>query len=417
MAAMSNAPAPPSEGSPSGDAETRALEALREALGADFEIVRRLGQGSMATVYLAKEKALGRLVAVKVLLPGRASDETARRRFEREAKASASLVHPNVVQVFRFGRLPDETPYLVMRFVKGRTMEERLKAEGHLSTDLARQVLHHVASALAAAHAQGIVHRDVRPANVLWDEDSESAHLTDFGIAALLATGGDEATRLTKTGQMVGDPRYLSPEQLLDQDLTELADMYAFGVLGYELFTGEGPYEARTNTQWITAHLSADPKDLRLMRPDVPQEVADLLRRCLSREPNHRPSAADAARVLSGEADMRTSGAHATSGSVEDVADLQQLLKRRVPQIIIVAGAAAVGFIQLVAVMVEMGTLGPIFWDLSLPFAASAVAGSTVVAWFHGEKGKQEASVLEWILLSVIAVIWIAISAWMVVGR
>ena len=413
-----NAPDAPSPASQQADErEQHALDALRVALGDDFEIVRKLGKGSMASVYLAKEKTLGRLVAVKVLLPGRASEETARRRFEREAKAAASLVHPHVVQVFRFGRLADETPYLVMRFVKGRTMEERLKAEGRLPADLSRQVLHDVASALAAAHAQGIVHRDVRPANILWDEEKSSAHLTDFGIAALLTTGGDEATRLTKTGQMVGDPRYLSPEQLLDQDLTELADMYAMGILGYELYTGDGPYEARTNTQWITAHLSADPKDLRQMRPDVEPDVADLLRRCLNREPNHRPSAADAARILSGESPASSSAFAHGSGSVEEVADLQQLIKRRVPQIIVVAAAASWGFINLMGLLVEMGTLGQVWWDLSLPFAACGVAAATVVAWFHGERGKQEASVLEWILLSVIAVIWIAVSAWMVVGR
>ncbi len=393
------------------------MEALREALGDDFEIVRRLGQGSMATVYLAKEKDLGRLVAVKVLLPGRATDETARRRFEREAKAAARLVHPHVVQVYRFGRLPDETPYLVMRFVKGRTMEERLKAEGRLAADLARQVLHDVTSALAAAHAQGIVHRDVRPANILWDEDSDSAHLTDFGIAALLATGSEEATRLTKTGQMLGDPRYLSPEQLLDQDLTELADMYAVGVLGYELLTGEGPYEAKTNTQWITAHLSAEPKDLRLARPDIDPAVADLLRRCLNRQPNHRPSASDAARILSGETGPQTVVARAHgSGSVEEGADLQQLIKRRVPQIVIAAAAAAFGLMQLIGLLVEMGTLAQVFFDLTLPFAASGVAAATVMAWFHGEKGRQEANVLEWILLSIIAVIWLAVSGWIVIG-
>jgi serine/threonine-protein kinase len=414
---MNSESPPPTRSTARADAEARALEVLREALGADFEIVRQLGKGSMATVYLAKEKALGRLVAVKVLLPGRADEETARRRFEREAKAAASLVHPHVVQVFRFGRLADETPYLVMRFVKGRTMEERLKAEGRLSADLARRVLHDVTSALAAAHAQGIVHRDVRPANILWDEEADSANLTDFGIAALLTTGGDEATRLTKTGQMVGDPRYLSPEQLLDKDLTELADMYAVGILGYELFTGDGPYDAKTNTQWITAHLSADPKDLRHLRPDIEPEVADLLKRCLNREPNHRPSAADAARVLSGEAGLHSTGGHATSGSFDSAADVQQLIRRRVPQIVLVAGAAAMGFIGIVSDLVDRGTLGQIFWDLSLPFAICGVAASTVVAWFHGEKGRQEASVLEWILLGVIAVIWIAISAWMVVGR
>jgi len=410
-----NSDSAPGQATPSPeDPDKRSMDALRDALGADFEIVRKLGKGSMATVYLAKEKALGRLVAVKVLLPGRAKDETARRRFEREAKAAASLSHPHVVQVFRFGRLPDETPYLVMRFVKGRTMEERLKAEGRLPSELAQQVLRDITSALAAAHAQGIVHRDIRPANILWDEDSSSAHLSDFGIAALLATGGEEATRLTKTGQMVGDPRYLSPEQLLDQDLTELADMYAVGVLGYELFTGEGPYDAKTNTQWITAHLSADPKDLRAVRPDVDQGVADLLKRCLNREPNHRPSAADAERVLSGEAAAQATGAN-TSGSVEELADFHQLLKRRVPQIVLVAGAAAVGFIQFVGQLVELEKLGPVFFDLSFPLATCGVAAATVVAWFHGERGKQDANVLEWILLSIIAVIWIAISGWMIV--
>jgi serine/threonine protein kinase len=407
----------PAPGQPD-ERETLALEALTDALGQDFEIVRKLGKGSMALVYLAREKALGRLVAVKVLLPGRATDETARRRFEREAKAAASLVHPNVVQVYRFGRLADETPYLVMRFVKGRTMEERLKAEGRLPAALATQVLREVTSALATAHQNGIVHRDVRPANVLWDEDQESAHLTDFGIAALITTGSDDAPRLTKTGQMVGDPRYLSPEQLLDKDLTELADMYAVGVMGYELFTGEGPYDAKTNTQWITAHLSAEPKDLRQVRPDVGPDVADLLRRCLNREPNHRPSAADAARILGGGGGDGPRPAVSTgSGSIEEPADIQQVVKRRVPQIIFVTGAFAAGLVSFVSDLVDRGRLDQVFFDLSLPFAACGVAAATVVAWFHGEKGKQEASVLEWMLLSVVAVIWIAISAWIVVGQ
>lgn len=423
---MSPDNAPLTSESAPDDAESRSAEALRQALGDDFEIVRRLGKGSMATVWLAREKALGRLVAVKVLLPGRAQDETARRRFEREAKASASLVHPNVVQVFRFGRLPDETPYLVMRFVKGRTMEERLAAEGRLPAALARKVLHNVTSALAAAHAQGIVHRDVRPANVLWDEESESAHLTDFGIAALLTTGGEEATRLTKTGQMVGDPRYLSPEQLLDHDLTELADMYAVGVLGYELFTGDGPYDAKTNTQWITAHLTAEPRDLRQLRPDVAPEVADLLRRCLNREPNHRPSAADAARVLSGEAHTTggqavtgghgSAGGHSAQGHGHGEGDLQQLLRRRVPQIVLVTAAGALAFLQLVDMFVDRETLPRIAWQLALPFAGCGVAASGVIAWFHGEEGKQEVGKLEYVLLGVIAVVWVAISAWIILG-
>jgi serine/threonine protein kinase len=403
----SHAPALPAR----DDGDEESLETLQEALGPDFQIRQKLGKGSMAVVYLAKEKALNRLVAVKVLLPGRAKDETARRRFEREAKAAASLTHPNVVQVYRFGRLPDETPYLVMRFVKGRTMEERLAAEGRLPVDLARQVLLNVASALAAAHAQGIVHRDVRPANVLWDAETGSAYLADFGIAALLATSGEDATRLTKTGQMVGDPRYLSPEQLLDQDLTELADMYALGVLGYELFTGEGPYDAKTNTQWITAHLSGQPRDLRQMRPDIDPDVADLLKRCLNREPKHRPSAEQAARVLRGE--RSAAETRQRSGSVEGPLTVDELLKRRVPQLVGTALATGAGVLGFIWMLTESGNLPQ--GVFALPFVSCAVGAAIVVAWFHGERGPQHSSVLEWVLLSLVGLAWVAWTAAIVV--
>lgn len=412
---MNSDDAPPATASGSTDSDRRSIDELQNALGDDFEVLRRLGRGSMATVYLAKEKSLGRFVAVKVLLRGRADDEEARRRFEREAKSSAALVHPNIVQVFRFGRLPDETPYLVMRFVKGRTMEERLKAEGRLPTAQARQVLADVSSGLAAAHARGIVHRDVRPANILWDPDTETAHLTDFGIAALLETSGEEATRITKTGQMVGDPRYLSPEQLLDQDLSELSDMYAFGILGYELFTGEGPYEAKTNTQWITAHLSQDPKDLTRMRPDIPAEVAELLKRCLNREPKYRPSAADAARILSADPKAGGGDSQSRTGGIDDPVSLDELFTRNVPRIVGMAGAAGLGLIGFTATLVEMEVLerDPYFF-LTLPLAACAVMAATVVGWFHGEKGRQEASMLEWLLLSLIGIAWVMASAWII---
>lgn len=391
---------------PPGDEDRQSIARLQEALGSDFEVKQKLGDGSMATVYLARESELGRLVAVKVLLPGLARDETARRRFEREAKAAASLSHPNVVQVFRFGRLPDETPYLVMRFVRGRTLEDRLAAQGPLPAALARKVLSGVAAALSAAHAQGIVHRDVRPANVLWDEDRQQALLADFGIAALLATSGEDSTRLTKTGQMLGDPRYLSPEQLLDQDLTELSDMYAFGILGYELFTGEGPYNARTNAEWITAHLSGEPRDLRQSRPDVEPAIADLLRRCLNREARHRPSAATAVSLLEGSGE----GVR----SVEEPVTWQELSRRRIPQFMGAAVAAGVGFLGFVAMIVELYGVKRLWLSLSFPLVGCGVAAATVVAWFHGERGRQESNVLEWILLSVLSVIWLTVSAWLV---
>jgi serine/threonine-protein kinase len=410
-----NAP-PDDAGHSSGDARGP-IAHLQEALGGEYEIKRELGKGTVARVFLARDRSLGRLVAIKVLLPGRAADETARKRFEREAKASASLAHPNVVEVYRFGRLPDETPYLVMRFVKGRTMEERLAAEGRLSQEKARKILAQVASALAAAHDRGIVHRDVRPGNVLWDEERGEALLSDFGIAAIMATSGQDTARLTMAGQMLGDPRYQSPEQLMGEDVTELADIYAFGVTGYELLTGEGPYEARTDQQLIVAHLQQEPRDLATLRADVDPALADLLRRCLARQPKHRPSARDVTRALEpygAGADGAAAGASSPAGGrgAAEPADLHELVRRRVPQIVLIAIGIGWGLMTLMDQLVDRDVLPGVFYRLTLPFAACGVAAAAVVAWFHGERGKQHVTLLEYVLLGAIGVIWVTLSVW-----
>jgi serine/threonine protein kinase len=400
---MEETPPPPSgSDGASSESDRHALNDVRASLGSDYDILRPLGHGAMATVYLAKDRALGVLVAVKVLRPGKAADETARRRFEREARAAASLAdHPNTVAVTRFGRLSDQTPYLVMQYVKGRTMEERLKAEGRLAVPEALAVLSQVASALVLAHSKGIVHRDIRPGNVLWDEEKGRARLTDFGIAAVIDPAGPETTRLTKTGQLLGDPHYLSPEQLMDGQATELTDMYLFGVLGYELLSGQGPYEARTATEWIKAHLQQEPRGLRELRPDVPVSVADLLRRCLAREPLHRPSARDAARAL--QAEVAPSGAGSAVDGGPD--DLKKLLQRRVPQIVLITAGTGYGLIELV------GNLGDVLPRkselLTVIFVAAAVAASGVIAWFHGARGRQRAPSVEYLLLGLIGALWL----------
>lgn len=391
----------------------RSLAELEDALGGEYEIKQELGKGSVARVYLARNVGLGRLVAIKILLPGQAADETARRRFEREAKASASLTHPNVVDVYQFGRLPDETPYLVMRFVKGRTMEELLAAEGRLDQQKARLILGQVASALAAAHRQGIVHRDVRPGNILWDEERGDALLSDFGIAAILATSGQDDARLTMAGQVVGRPRYQAPEQLLDQDVTELADIFAFGVTGYELLSGEGPFEGNDPRKLIAAHLGQEPRDLRTLRPDVDPALADLLRRCLAREPKHRPSAKDVARALAPSTTDGGSRAGAPD-SMGDAADLRELVNRRVPQIVLLAVGVGWGLMTLMDQLVDRDIVAGVFYQLTLPFAVCGIAAAAVVAWFHGARGKQRTSLLEYLLLAAIAAVWIALSAWIV---
>jgi len=383
---------------------------LVAALDGDFEILRTLGSGKAATVYLARDRALGVLVAIKALNPRGAGDETARKRFEREARSAASLAdHPNIVAVSRFGVAQGRTPYVVMQYVKGRTMEERLKAEGLLPLAEARQVLLDVASALSLAHEMRIVHRDVRLGNVLWDEEKERALLTDFGIAAVMDPSGMQDARLTSTGQMLADPRYQTPEQLQDRDVTELSDVYLFGVLGYELLSGESPYAARSNTDWINAHLRMEPRDLATLRPDVPRSLADLLRRCLAKEPHHRPSTRDIIRVLKGEGEV---GALVGAGAPDDLAEL---VRRRVPQIVILtagAGAALIG----VADALE-GYIGNVGVLLTVIFVVAAVVASAVVGWFHGERGKQRAPAIEWALLALIGAAWLVVSWFAVAGR
>jgi len=369
----------------------------------------------MAVVYLATEKGLDRQVAVKVLKRSHAASETARARFEREARSSASLSHPKIVQVYRYGRLPDDTPYLVMRYVKGRTMEERVEAEGRLDLRTARKTLKSVASALAAAHKAGIIHRDIRPANVLWDDEGKEALLSDFGIAALQAPTGEQAARLTTIGQVIGNPRYLSPEQLREESITEMVDIYAFGILGYELLSGRGPYDGTNNAQLMAAHLQAEPRPLDELRGGAPADIADLLRRCLNKEPKKRPRAVDIERQLE-ESDPETSGAYASvpRPGQPDPTDIGELVKRRVPQIVI--STAVAGGTTILAVSELDDRLPESAFPLTVALAIAALFASMVIGWFHGEKGEQTAPTLEYVLLGVIGVGWLAATVWILVG-
>ncbi|MBT8487553.1 MAG: serine/threonine protein kinase [Gemmatimonadetes bacterium] len=280
--------------------EERSIARVQSALRADFQIERLLGRGSSSAVYQARELALDRVVAIKILHPALSEDLDALRRFEEEAKAVAALDHPHVARAYRFGRLSDGTPYLVMRLVKGPTIRERLEQEGALLPELAIPVLKGVVSALAAAHAIGIVHRDVRPENVLWDERSDEALLVDFGISALFSSRDAKLIALNETDSLFGDPSYMSPEQVRNEDLSVQADIYSFGVLGYELLTGQGPYDASTDEELLEAHLHGEPKDLMQGRDDLETNIVNVLRRCLEKDPELRPAASDIRRALDG---------------------------------------------------------------------------------------------------------------------
>jgi len=276
-------------------------EQLRAALAPHLHVVRGIGAGGMARVYLAREPALKRLVAVKVLSGDYAATTEGRARFEREAQAVAGLSHPNIVAIHTVGELENGTPYFIMQYVEGPSLGHRVQSEGPLSVAEARRVLGEVAAALAAAHQQKIIHRDIKPANILYEEATGRSLVSDFGIAAVGAvTGaGKESMRLTGTGVMVGTPMYMSPEQLLAEPVSDKTDIYSLGLLAHELLTGVGPFQASSPHELIAAYLRDTPQRLSRLRPDVDTELDELVARCLEKDASKRPTADEVARRLS----------------------------------------------------------------------------------------------------------------------
>lgn len=269
---------------------------LAEQLAPDLEIVRKIGGGGSTAVFLAREPALQRLVAVKALrLPQDGADK-ARARFTREARAIARISHPNVISLFRFGSVGGHAPYLVMQFVRGASLAERLKSSGPLPLAEGRRVLRSVADALAAAHARGILHRDLNPTNVLIERETGQIYLTDFGLALLFDEAGRTGGRLTTEGHVVGNLRYLSPEQLEGQEADEKADIWGLGVLAWETLTGRGPFDSDSLSATLRAGLETKAPNMAERIPGLTEGEAQILNRCLERRTDRRPSASAVAR-------------------------------------------------------------------------------------------------------------------------
>lgn len=274
----------------------RSADELEEV--GDLEVVGLIGEGSVARVYLAREPALRREVAVKVLSPALARDETARARFEREALAAASIQHPNVASIYRTGRLARGVPYLVMPYFHGGSLEARLKAAGPLPPEEAWRFIRQTAAGLAAAHRLGVVHRDVRPANILYDPATHRVVLIDFGIAAVRDAADQHAARLTRPGERLGNPSYISPEQLRGEPVTDRSDVYSLGIVAFELLTGRLPFDARSPIQLMRAHAAEEPRKISVVRPEVGGELDALIQMCLRKRPEERPLAVDVAEEM-----------------------------------------------------------------------------------------------------------------------
>jgi hypothetical protein len=261
-------------------ASTAEQSILESALGQQYEIVRPLGRGGMGAVYLARERALERFVAIKVLRPDLADAQDARERFRREARIAAQLSHPGILPLHTFGEVGGLW-YFVMAYVRGVSLAERLRVEGRLPSHEAHRILSELADALECAHRNGVVHRDIKPANILLDEESGRAMLADFGVAKVHG-GGDS---LTLTGMIVGTPNFMSPEQALGaSDVDERSDLYSLGAVGYTMLAGREPFadvRAEDMIQWRVSH---DPVPLQSVAPSVTRTFAAVVMRCLARE-------------------------------------------------------------------------------------------------------------------------------------
>jgi serine/threonine protein kinase len=263
------------------DAVRRSLE---RALGGQYAILRLLGRGGMGAVYLARDVALERLVAVKALPLDRGEDAASRERFRREARTAARLTHPNIVPLHGFGEA-DGMMYLVMGYVQGEALSARMRQGARFSVPECRRIGAEIADALDHAHGRGVVHRDVKPDNILIDDETGRALLADFGIAK----ARDAGSSVTQAGSLVGTPAYMSPEQAAGREgLDGRTDLYSLGVVLYTLLAGRLPFEGADAGELLAKHLTQEPAPLRKARPDAPEELTAAVMRCLAKDPDAR---------------------------------------------------------------------------------------------------------------------------------
>ena len=257
---------------------------LQAQLGEEYQVVRELGRGGMGVIFLARDIALHRLVAIKVLRHEFAHSADHRERFRREARVAARLTHPNVVAVHTYGESP-ELVYLIMRYVHGESLGLRLRREGKLSPDTARRMLADLALVLEHAHREGIVHRDLKPENILLESGTDRPLLTDFGVALIRSADPtpDEVRRA------FGTPQYMSPEQAAGEvDLDGRSDIYSLGVLAYAMLTGDVPFDGPSFGTIAAQHIATPHEPLAEVAPHVPRPLAEVVEWCLEKERSAR---------------------------------------------------------------------------------------------------------------------------------
>lgn len=267
--------------------------ALGTVFGERYEIDSVLGSGGMSVVYKAKHKLMDKIVAIKLLDPRLVRQNIAVRRFQQEAQAASRLNHPNVIIIHDFGMTPEGQPYMVMDFLAGKSLQEILDDVVQLSPERAKSVFLQCASGLAHAHKAGVVHRDVKPNNIIMDKDHlgrEAVKIVDFGIAKLAPDAANPQERLTRAGEFFGTAVYMSPEQCRGKDVDLRSDIYSLGCVMFESLTGLPPFEGDNELDTLQMHLSEDPPTFKERRPDleIPSEFEAIVRKSMEKSVEER---------------------------------------------------------------------------------------------------------------------------------
>jgi serine/threonine-protein kinase len=347
----------------------------------DYRLLRRLGRGAMAEVYLADQVSLGRNVAVKVLKTELARDDTYVRRFQMEARAAAALIHGNIVQIYEVGNA-EGVHFIAQEYVQGQNLSELLKRSGPPPLPVAVGIIRQVSAALTKAAEQGIVHRDIKPENLMMANSGE-LKVADFGLARLTQT--PEQLKLTQVGVTMGSPLYMSPEQAEGKQLDPRSDIYSFGVTCYQMLAGRPPFSGDTPLSVAMQHLKAEADRLETLRPDLPAELCQMVHKMLHKAPADRY--ANGAEIIRDLRELKIDG-----DSSHWLAELQQF---SLPATTTDNTLGATASQQLAAVMEKTGahssplTAQRLFWAA----LASAFLFGVLIGWPRNEPSLLESDV------------------------
>ncbi|MBS1990185.1 MAG: serine/threonine protein kinase [Cyanobacteria bacterium SZAS LIN-3] len=318
-----------------------------------YEIVSLLGQGGMSAVYKATDLLMKRSVAVKCLHTRMLSDKTSILRFQKEAQAAGNLNHPHIVKIHQYGLDSNKRPFLVMDYLEGQSLQELIDGNKKLPLEEAARILVDAADGLEQAHKKGVVHRDFKPSNIMLvrtEEENDCVKLVDFGIAKLITPAGEEKQNLTQTGEMLGSPNYMSPEQCLMMELDSRSDIYAFGCTMFAAFTGRAPFSSNNIVEIYYKHMNDLPESIAVSRPDLKEapQIDAVILKCMAKDPADRYQTIGEARAAIQA--IVDGGKQNIVDSLKDQIELNRLKgkARKSKKLPVIAVSATVGLIAIV---------------------------------------------------------------------